>query len=219
MSQPSAGLTQLLNQARVTLTGASDAALKGALYDVLDEFFTTSSVWMEVVPISILGDSITTTYDVVPSGGKIVRLAGVSDQNNFPQPALMPEIGVIQFAVAYSQAAVFTAVLVKSVALPVDKTGIPEVPQTFIDLYHYELLNGLLATMMMMPKKSFTDKAQAVFHYRIWRNGVNRARVAALRRNSIGSQAWNYPQSFATSGQRGGVSVGNDTSFGQPPAP
>ena len=38
----------------------------------------------------------TVDYELVPIDGQIVRLAGVVDQNGYPQPANMPALGMIE---------------------------------------------------------------------------------------------------------------------------
>src|SRR5678816_115315 len=97
----------LVNLALVRLTGASLKQIQAEYFDVLREFFNDSSWWTETFPLAIVAD--TTDYNVEPSGGQIIRLSTVVDANLFPQPAIMPEIGVIRFMVPYSQAQTFSA--------------------------------------------------------------------------------------------------------------
>jgi len=103
-------IEQLMNQARTRLVGVSDAGLKGELFDVFKEFFNTSSCWFEDITLNIVAN--TTAYNIVPTGGQIIRLAGVFDVNNLPQPAIMPELGLIHFRHPYNVAQVFTATVV-----------------------------------------------------------------------------------------------------------
>lgn len=211
MSASKHDINQLLNQARVTLTGASEDGLKAALFNVLNTFFSDSNSWLEQISIGILPN--TTSYSITPDGGQIVRLAGVVDVNGTPQPALMPDFGVVQFAHPYNTAQTFTATVIKTVTLPSDRNGIPVIPDFTLSVYGVQILDGLLGTMMLQPNKSYSNVPTGQYHTRLFQSGVAGARVAALRRNSLGSQAWAYPQTFRVSGQRGGVSVGNDTRF------
>lgn len=204
-------MKQLLNQARVKLIGVSDAALKAELFNVLDEFFKDSSCWTENVPIQIV--SGTTLYNVVPNGGLIVRLAGVVDTNGIPQPAIMPEIGVVQFEHPYNNVATFSACLVKTVANPVGKDSLPAIPDWVLQQWRVGLLDGLLGNLKNASIGSYADPKKAPYHLARFRKAIGSARVSALRRNTFGTQAWRFPQSFQTGGQRGGVSVGNDTRF------
>lgn len=203
----------LLAQAKVQLPGASEAEIKAALFDTLREFFIDSSSWTETVQVFIVPE--TTQYNVtVEDGSTIVRLIGVADPNGIPQAAVMPEIGLIQFALPYSNAATFTAVLAKTVALPRATNGLPpSIPEGVLPIWHSAILDGVLGNLFMQSAKPYYHVQNAKYHLARFRDGISRARVAALRRNAFGTQAWRFPTNFATSTQRGGVSVGNDTRF------
>jgi hypothetical protein len=211
MTATAQDIKQLLDLARVKLIGVSDAALKAELFTVLDEFFKDSSCWTETVQVQIVAN--TTLYNVVPNGGQIVRLAGVVDVNNIPQPAIMPEIGTIQFGHAYNNPATFYASLVKTVSLPTGKNDIPVIPDWVIQQWRFGLLDGLLGNLKNTSIGSYADPKKAPYHLARFRKAIGSARVSALRRNTIGTQAWRFPQGFQTSSQIGGVSVGNDTRF------
>lgn len=213
MSIASDDLLQLLNQARMSLPGASDAGLKSQLFDVLSEFFNDSSAWSEDISIIIPGDGVTRTYNVIPNGGVIIRLAGVVDASNFPQAAIMPTPGSLLFASAYTVAATFTATVIKNVAAPTGKDCLPEVPDYVLPLWRDYIREGLLGYMMLQPAKSYSNKEGGILHFKRYRMGVSMARTAALRRNTFGTQSWSYPQGFATSTQKGSVSTGSDTRF------
>jgi hypothetical protein len=212
MSATKEDIIQLLNQARVKLTGASENGLKLQLFDTLKEFFNDSSCWMENILITIAVN--TTVYNIVANGGVIVRLVGVLDAQGFPQPAIMPSPGVIQFRHPYNSATVFTATVAKTVSTPTStKDHLPDFPDWVLPLFGTGILDGLLGNMMNQPNTSYTDKKQSTYHLARFRDAISRARVAALRRNTFGTQAWSYPQSFATRSQRGGISVGSDQRF------
>lgn len=204
-------LNQLLNNVAVKLPGASQAMIKSELYDVLREFFLDSSCWLQDIDVLVVPDTV--DYDLVPDGGQIIRLAGVVDENGIPQPAIMPEVGRIKFRNAYTDNHTFVATVVKSVAQPVGESGIPAFPDFVLTVWGYYILDGILGKMMNQIAKSYSNPKQAIYHLARFRDGISMARTAALRRNSFGTQAWGYPQSFKTRGQKGGVSVGNDTRF------
>src|ERR1035437_10124771 len=50
-------LDHLLDQARTTLPGSSDAGLKGNLFDVFHEFFNDSNAWVETISVPIIPGS------------------------------------------------------------------------------------------------------------------------------------------------------------------
>jgi hypothetical protein len=204
--------TQLLNQARVKLPGSSDAALKGELFDVLHEFFDTSSAWTEAITLNVLPNTV--EYAVTPDSGQIIRLAGVVDGNNIPQPAIMAELGEVLFANPYNVAQTMTAVAVKSVVLPTSRDQLPEIPSWVLPRWHNVILDGILGKMMGQLNKSYSNETLSTYHLRRFRDGMAQARVAALRHNTFGTQSWRFPSGFATRTQRGAVSsIGSDTNF------
>jgi hypothetical protein len=205
-------IRQLLDQAQSRLTGSSLAALKAELFDVYREFFNDTSCWTEDIPLAIVPN--TTSYPISVSEGQIIRLIGVVDGNTFPQPALMPEIGTIVFRDKYSVAQTFTVTVAKNIDWPKPGCEIPIAPSWLLAVWGVGILDGLLGRMMMFEGKPWSNQKLGTYHAAKFRDAISRARVAALRRNTLGSQAWSYPRQFRTRGQRGGVSVGNSTSFG-----
>lgn len=206
-------IAQLIGQARVKLVGTSEAAIKLELFDVLKEFFDFSSCWSEDVEIIIAGDGVTREYNVVPNGGTIIRLAGVVDANGFVQPAIMPTPGTLLFATAFTVAQTFTATVIKNVDAPLPKSGFADIPEFVLKLHGIGILDGVLGKKMTESAKPYTDKKQGEYHLRRYITETSKARVAALRRNTFGTQAWSYPQSFQTRTQKGGSTLGNDTRF------
>lgn len=205
---------QLMNQARVKLIGASDAGIKGELFDVMHEFFVDTSWWTESIPITIrLPDPA--LYQITPvSGGRIIRLAGVVDPNNISQPAILgDDMASVQFAHAYNTAQVMTAVVVKTVALPTDRKHFPVLPDGLLPRWHTVILAGLLGAMSGQLGKSYSNETSATYQLRRFNNGKAQARIEKLRRNTFGTQAWQFPPGFAGGSQRGGTSLGNDLSF------
>lgn len=199
---------RLMRQANVKLIGASDAGIKGELYDVFQEFFNVSSSWLENLDFTIIAGTV--DYDLAPTEGQIIRLAGVVDANNIPQPALMPARGRVSLRdVPSSGGAVFTATVIKNVVLPTTRDQVPLVPDWVLPVYHNVILDGLLGRMMSHMNKSYFSEQLSVYHLRRFRDGIAGARVDALRRNTMGAQAWAFPQTFRTRGQRGGVSTGS----------
>lgn len=203
---------QFMTQARIKLVGASDAGIKAELYDVLSEFFTNSSCWTETITVAVKEG---TSEFSVPSGeGQILRLVGVVDANNLPVAALMPHVGKVTLQYPTTKDQDLTLMVVKNVDLPTDKNAMPVAPDWVFPRYHVEILDGLLGKMMTSPNKSYSNDSTGVYHLRRFRDGMVRARVAKLRENSFGSQAWRYPQNFRVDTQKSGVpSWGNGRSF------
>jgi hypothetical protein len=197
---------KLVGQANVILTGASDAELRVQLFDVLQEFFGDSNCWLETINFTVIPDTL--EYPLMPLTGRTLRLLGVVDQNNVPQAAVMPSIGTVRFLYPYSNVQPMQATVVKNVDDPFGCYP-PNIPDWVLPAYGVGLLSGLLGYMMLQPGQSYSNQTLASFHLARFRNTIAHARVAMMRANTVGSQAWAYPQQFRVSGQRGGVSTFN----------
>lgn len=218
MSASAAEWARLMNQARVKLTGASDAALKGELFDVMQEFFDSSSGWLETLTINVLQN--VTIYDLVPTEGQAIRIVGVaevdpSDLSKPPHPrgGTMPNIGQIVLDTVPGANTTYNVTVAKNVSLPTDTNGFPIVADWTLSVYSTGILDGLLGRMMSVPNKSYSNSSMGVYHLKKFEGVISQLRVATLRANAMGTQAWVYPQTFSTHSQRGGVSIGSDTSF------
>lgn len=208
--------TQLMNQARVTLVGSSDAGLKGAFYDVCSEFLNDSSAWTQ--DVSFLAITTRTEYMLNVPEGQIIRLAGVATpqtpqgqaQNantvpgGIPVPALMPDVGTVVIP-AQNADTRLVATFVCNVGLPSDRKGVPIAPDWLLPIWHVGLLDGLLGKMMLQPGKSYSNERTATYHLKRFRDAIARARVSKLRASTNGTQAWRFPQTFRANTQQGGV--------------
>lgn len=208
---------QLLNQARVTLVGSSDAGLKGAFFDVCSEFLNDSSSWTQDVQVNAVPTR--RNYPLQVNEGQVLRLVGVftpptpdglpanvaSDPGGIPVAALMPDVGTLLLARAPNEATTYIAQVVTNVALPTDRTGVPIGPDWLVPVWHVGLLDGLLGKMMMQPGKSYSDKITGAYHLKRFRDVIARARVSKLRASTNGATAWRFPQSFRANTQQGGV--------------
>lgn len=206
----------LFNRVSVALTGASAAGIKAELFDVLSEFFTDSNCWLENISVPIFQD--VTTYDLTPTEGKIIRLVAMYDDGGQPIGALMPSIGQIILSNSPNQPVSglsYTATVAKTVTLPTTKEMIPIGPDWVLPVWHVQILDGVLGRMMIQNAKSYTDKTQGLYHLKRFRDGIARARVATIRQNTLGSQAWRFPAFFGHGSQQTGKPGfgGTDRSF------
>ena len=199
---------QFMNQARIKLTGASDAGIKAELYDTLREFFEDSNCWTELLDVNVQVG--VRDYLLNPlQGGMIIRLVSVIDKSFFPIAAFMPVLGTLTLLNAPSQTSPpgnpYTVKVVETVKLPTTKDMIPIIPDWVFPMYGIHILDGLLGRMMSQPNKSFSNATMAVYHLKRFRTGIQIARTAAQRENLVGAQSWAFPNNFRTEGQRGGV--------------
>ena len=218
MSASVADWTRIMNQARVKLTGVSDGALQAELFDVCHEFYSKSSSWLESLLVPIVPN--VTTYALVPTTGVAIRLVGVAliDLTNprmppSPRGGTMPAVGLLQLTEIPSANSTYLVTVAKTVVLPVDRNGFPVISHLTLPIYGTGILDGVLGRMMLQPNKSYSSPTTVTYHLKRFDGAIQQARVATMRQNAVGTQAWVYPQQFATVSQRGGVSVGSDTSF------
>ena len=201
---------RLLNLARTELVGASDAGIKGQLYDVCREFFKDSNSWYEIISVPILSGH--RHYRITPrDGGMILRLATIWDSNHITMPAIMPHLDPpsAELELVYPQNVNMTAraIVTKQIVEPTTKDMLPDAPRWLLPVYHETILDGVLGKMMAQTTKSYSNDTQAVYHLRRFRDGCMQARVASERANLYGGQAWRFPNTFRTNSQRGGVST------------
>jgi hypothetical protein len=197
---------KLIGQASVILAGVSDAELRVQLFDVLQEFFDGSNCWLETIDFTVVPDSL--EYPLYPLTGRALRLYGVVDQNNVPQNAVMSDIGIVQFLFPVSVPQQMKATVVKTVTDPFQCFP-PHIPEWVLPVHGLGLLHGVLGTMMMQPGQSYSNQQMGAFYQGKFRNAIAHARVATMKANTVGAQAWAYPQAFSVRGQRGGVSTFN----------
>lgn len=206
MSALKADINHLFDQATVKLVGATQAGLKGELFDVLHEFFSTTSSWQETIPVNVVAN--TTQYSLVPAeGGKIIRLIAVVDGNGTGQPAVLEGFDSVLFHNAYSSAAAFQAQVVKTVIFPTQSDDIPDMPEWLLQVWPLVILDGLLGKMMGHAGKSYSNVALSVYHLRRFRDGMATVTTATLRRNTEGTRTWGFPQTFKSNSQRTGIST------------
>lgn len=207
---------RLTNEAIVEVTGASDALIMATLYEVFHEWFTETNSWLERITIPIVAG--TTEYDLIPvEGGEFVQVINIVDTNNSPQPIISDVVGHITLRDTPNSAATWTATVAKTIGIPVDRDGKPEVPEWTISRWFPYIKAGLIGTLFMQPKKPYSNPQLGQYNLKKFRNGLGIAKSAALHGHSYGKNAWMYPQAWRTRGQQSGGSGGNDRSFGSAP--
>ena len=204
-------LYQLLNVAQMRLVGASMAGLKAELFDTLRELFGNSNSWLEDISLTVIPN--TKSFQIQVTSGEILRLIGVIDVNLVPQPASMPAVGTIFFPNPYSIVQTMTVRVSKNVVDPFEHKGVPTFPLVFLSVHGGVILDGLLGRMYSHPNSSYGNDGKMAYHLGRFRDGVAQVRADAMRSNTVGGNAWHYPQQYRTRGQRGGVSVGNAQYF------
>jgi hypothetical protein len=197
---------KLMGQAKMTVAGASDSELKVQLFETLEEFFNGSNCWQEVIKFTVIPDTL--DYPLVPENGRILRLYAVLDQNNVPQAAIMPNIGMVQFQYPYTEIQPMSAVVVKTVTDPI-LCYPPHIPDWLLPTYGIGLFHGLVGNVMLQPGQSYSNTQLANYHIQKFRDAYAHARVAMMKMNTVGVQAWRFPQTFRITSQKGAMSTFN----------
>jgi hypothetical protein len=224
----------VFNQCRVELTGVSEALLKSALFETLDEFFRDSSCWKEELTVNVAPPSPQPTtpqgweqalsYPISPTEGQIIALDGVCNSNGSFVAATLPMSGtaasglggadaVLLLQGAPSQAQQYTVYVTKTVALPLTRDGLPAAPAWVLQKWHLAVKSGILGMLKNQKNKSYSDATGAKYNLSKFRQYVANVRSATLRANTRGASAWRFPQSFRSLSQKGGVpsySTGNE---------
>jgi hypothetical protein len=226
---------KLLNQATVKLTGASSAAIKAELFDVLHEFFDISSGWQESVPVDAV--AYQQEYIVEPTEGQIIRLGAVLSNSLFPTnaayiaakaaspggnlgaftpvSAIMPTIGTVKLGFPPNTPTALQIVVIKNVVLPTTRDQTPIGPDWVLPVWGRYILDGILGKMMSSQNKSYSNDTLGTYHLKRFQEGIARLRSATLAANSQGGQSWCFPRDYRTNTQRGylNVSTGQDQRF------
>lgn len=188
-------LTRLMKNARISLPGAIDSAIKNELFAVMKEFFQKSSCWRETVPFGVDPDDTEQTYQLVPSMGIVTQLMWVKDEmGNQRRFGTMDEPGVLVLNETPSSPAEWTANIALSVDEPKTEDGYPQFPQWVIDRYENGLLDGILGRMYGQPAKPYTSGQAAMMKMKFFRATINEATIAANQSNVYGAQAWRFPK-------------------------
>jgi hypothetical protein len=208
-------LERLLANIRTDLRGATDNAIKGRLFNVIDEFFNNSNSWVEWVDFSIVNGQ--QDYTITPKrGGMIKRLYSVLDQNCVTYPATITEIeppgAKLRIIWPQNMTIPVKAIVYKSIVLPTTTDDIPVAPRWLLPMYERAIEAGVIGRMQMTPNVPWANANLGQINYKTFLNQVAEARAAAARGNLRGGQAWRFPRGWGTRSQMGGVS----TPFPQP---
>ena len=195
---------RLIKNARTSLPGSLDNVILLELFNVLDTFFRTTSIWTEPVTFSVTAnDPVGTIYYIEPeSVSNIIRLMGVASSNGFRQRALMDLPGEVTFMTPPGQDDTYTATVALSIIDPTNSNGYPEFPSWILDKYGVGILSGVLGRMMAQPAKPYTNPQLSVGHAKLFSKTVSIASNEASHSNVYRAQAWVYPQQFSTYSRR-----------------
>ncbi len=202
----SSEIKRLMDNARIRLPGALDAAIKIELFALLNEFFQETNIWSEDIPFQVtattqsyIENPAAYTYEVYPGeGGIINRLMGVADSKGLMVGATMAVPGQIVLNYSPNEAQTYTARVTKTVTDPVDKDGYPECPEWVLAKYNNDLLDGVLGRMMGQLAKPYSSPQLALYHMRQFAQAKGKARAEAMHGNIYRGQNWRFPRAFSS---------------------
>ncbi len=188
---------RIMSEARLRLPGAIDEVMKLELFSVLDEFFRTTMLWQEAIPVGVITTKKTYDLDSNESVATINELLYVQNKDAIPVNAMMAEAGVLNLQQYPAEDQTYTVCVALALADALDNDGFPQVPPWVITKYHETFKDGLLAHMMMQASKPYYNEILAKYHGVRFRSAMSSAFADMKQKNTFDAQAWVYPQTFA----------------------
>jgi len=190
-----ADVTRFMDNARISLPGAVDDALRLSFRAVMTEFLGATNIWQEEIVFDTVANQ--RSYDLVCSEpGVIHRLMSLVNESDTPVAGQMAEPAVLTLTTLPSAVEELTATVSLNVDDPTDREDYPVFPAWILTKYELTILDGLLARMFVQPAKTYTNERLSVLHMKKFRAGMSVVRSEVERMNLHGAQAWRFP-SFA----------------------
>lgn len=188
-------LTTLIDQARMRLPGALDAAIFVELSSTLKEFFEQSNIWQERIEVYAVPGVVEYELDAdTDYTTEFIRLMHVKNADGRVISASMETPGTIILATAPAGAETYYATVAKNL---VATGSSPVVPDWIIGKHYNGLLDGLLGRMMSQLAKPYSNPRLAVVHLANFKRTMNLARKQATHQNIYSAQRWRFPSNFA----------------------
>lgn len=184
-------IDRLLDTARIRLPGAVDAALMIELFATMKDFFIKTNAWRDHIEFSALPDQ--REYDIFPAQGTIVRMFGITDEDDRPVASGMSVPGSVVLRRAPLTPATYTAEVSLTVVDPTGDGEQPQMPLWAANRYFTTLLDGLVGRMMSQPAKPYSSPQTAVLHIRRYESGTAKARSEVLREHRFNAVRWRFP--------------------------
>jgi hypothetical protein len=194
-------INRLIDNARIQLPGALDAAIYLELFTMMHEFFIVTNCWTEDINFDVIQtqarpeqDPEAFQYDIQPTMGTITRLVSVIDAKGHPVSCTMPMPGQIVLARSPDADQAYRAKVMLTVVDPASSEGIPLFPQWVIKSHFGGILDGLVGRMMMQPAKPYSSPSMAVPRLRRFTKTTSQAKVETTHGSVYGGQRWKFPR-------------------------
>jgi hypothetical protein len=191
-------MTRIMQNARIHLPGALDAAIKLEFFNVMDQFFRESDCWREQVDFTVRTTSLVYEIESDEGNAVVVKLIELVDANDIPVRAIMEIPGEVTLYELPIEVRTLSATVSLTTTDPVSDEDYPVFPDWVAQKYHDAIIAGILSRMMAHPAKPYMNERMGIYHGRRFRGYIAQARKDANQKNLYDGQAWRYPQNFAT---------------------
>lgn len=184
---------RLMDDLRMSLPGAVDAAIQRALWSVINTACRDGWVWRETTGVAITTTSL--QYDVTPAGTDVVQVISVTHPTMNVSDAVV-EFGKLFLTILPTVAEAADPVLIALVLAPaldaVDPEGL--IPSDMWSTYYDLWKNGVMGAMMAQPAKPYTNPTLAAFYARSFKRDLGQARLRVRTGGVSGAQMWRFPR-------------------------
>jgi hypothetical protein len=186
---------RLFASLRNDLPGVTDALLTSKIWEVINEMCREGWVWKETIEVTLVnGDPI---YSIAPTDTEVLYLYSISHETLDVNEAVF-ELGTLTLATAPTPADVAAGFLYAVVALaPTLGTGTDVealIPQDMWSEHFETMRRGMLASMLALPAKPWTNPQLAAFYHRDFRSRLGQAKHKVQTAGVPGAQLWRFPK-------------------------
>lgn len=195
----SADVTRLLNNARVRLPGALDAAIRWEFYEAVNEFLQESNLWQQDISLAVTSSTATYTLGSPPvTPCAIHRLWSIKGSDGLQRTGTMQVPGTLVLDATPQQADTYTVTVVTTVESPTDGDANPQFPAWIMTKYGNDLTGGVIGRMMTQVAKPYSNPTMAVYYLKRFQSAMSKASVESRHQNIFGGQRWRFPMGFQT---------------------
>jgi hypothetical protein len=211
--------TQLFRRIKTSIPAAIDDVIRGETFQVMIDFTQDTNIWKETIPISIQPNVY--NYPFTVTGGVANRLIIVYDpatqqSSNYPPVwadsfISMRVPGIIALVRTPSAPVTWNVTVAKAcfdnfmdtTQVPPVKTLWPNIDSWIVEKNNDAIFFGVMAYLQKQPSKAYTNPKDAEFNMRQYRSMKAEAKANDQMLNTLGGQAWTFPQGWATIRRKG----------------
>jgi hypothetical protein len=187
---------RLMNNLRVQLPGALDAAIQLELFNTVDEMCRTAIIWQATLTVTLTVGLL--VYTVTVTDAEIVSLYTVTHQTLDTNDVLFDDATSTLSIIAVPTSTDALQPLFLDVALtPAPSASVDNYLPARLWTKHFQaLLDGVLSRMLMQPAKPYSNVTLGTYHAKRFRKFLALARADVEENSTFDGQNWVFP-SFA----------------------